>query len=145
MESYAIYTYNCDMMEWSGLYRHATVGFNAFGEHYFNHRLSGFSVVNTIACEGPADSEWNNVMYRLSLSVDDVQQARATCRRTLFSDIEQFGAEIARQNSQPCPCTIWQAFRDRRFRFSFDSLSSGYCFYERFNRGPLNLCCYSLR
>lgn len=131
-------------MEWSGLWRYATVGYNARGDYYMNHPLTGFSIVNNIACENSQQSEFNNVVYELSLSDDVVQQAKATCRRMYLED-RQMSGDLIRQTQflEPCPCTLWQAWRDRRFRFSFDI---GYCFYQRFQSGPiLNLCCYSLR
>lgn len=143
MESYSIFTYNCELMEWPGLWVYATVGFNARGDYYSNHPLTGLSNVHRIACANRPQTDWSNVVYKLSLSVDAVQEAKATCMRTYFEDRRLFGEVVQyTQFAEPCPCTAWQAWRDRRFRFQFDNI--GYCFFQRFFTGnSLYLCCYS--
>ena len=61
-KSYAVFTYMCDRIEWSD---EATIGFDAGGEFYINHPLSGQFVSNAIDCVHQPDSVWNNVIYDL--------------------------------------------------------------------------------
>ena len=60
-QSYALFTYNCGRLEWSG----GTIGFNAAGNLYHNHRLSGVFARN-IACLNAPVTNWTNVIYQLS-------------------------------------------------------------------------------
>ena len=151
-QSYAVYTYNCQLLEWSGMFRFAVVGFNAFGEYFDNHQLSGFEVIGSIACENEPYSDFSNLVYEISLPGDVVQQLRVQCLKTHANDIERYTfPEIVNfaAIAQPCPCSIFQAFRDRRFRFapSLD-VSQGYCFYQTFPtlfipETVTQTCCYS--
>ena len=62
-KSYAVYTYKCGELQWSN---EATIGFNAGGEFYDNHPLSGEPHANSIACVHIGDNTtWNNVIYDL--------------------------------------------------------------------------------
>ena len=61
-QSYAIFTYQCGAMQWSG---EATIGFIADNTFYRNHILSGLSNSNDIACQNSLSSVWNNVIYAL--------------------------------------------------------------------------------
>ena len=61
-KSYAVFTYMCNLVEWSD---EAGIGFNAAGEFYANHPLSGQFVSNAIDCVHQPDSIWNNVIYDL--------------------------------------------------------------------------------
>ena len=65
-QSYAVFTYQCGLMAWSG---GATVGFTSAGEFYQNHRLSGTPSITNIACLNPLDSEWTNIVYQLSKNI----------------------------------------------------------------------------
>ena len=60
-KSYAVFTFQCGLLNWAG---DATIGFNAGGDYYENHPLSGLSLSNAIACVHN-DSVWNNVIYNL--------------------------------------------------------------------------------
>ena len=61
-ESYAIFTYMCGSLGWSGS---ATIGFNARGDYYANHPLSGLKSSNAVSCAN-RDSVWSNVVYDLN-------------------------------------------------------------------------------
>ena len=50
-------------MEWSG---EVLIGFNAGGEIFRNHSLSGGSASRLIGCVNLPESNWNNVVYDLS-------------------------------------------------------------------------------
>ena len=67
-QSYAVFTYQCGLMAWSG---GATVGFTSAGEFYQNHRLSGTPSITNIACLNPLDSEWTNIVYQLSKNINN--------------------------------------------------------------------------
>ena len=50
-------------MQWSD---EGTIGFNAAGEFFRNHPLTGLPQANAIACDHQTvDSPWNNVIYDL--------------------------------------------------------------------------------
>ena len=49
-------------MEWA---RRGLIGFNAAGDEYINHPLSGETGTPSIACSG---GEWTNVIYKLSVN-----------------------------------------------------------------------------
>ena len=65
-KTYAVYIYTCDEMTWSD---EATIGFNAAGDHYENHPLSGLLTANAIDCVHDTGDEsavfTNNVVYDL--------------------------------------------------------------------------------
>ena len=60
-KSYSVITFKCDSLNWAG---EATIGFNAGGDYYENHLLSGLSLSNAVACVHN-DSMWNNVIFNL--------------------------------------------------------------------------------
>ena len=64
VQSYALYTYRCGEMEWSG---GATIGFGASDELYANLRLSGSAGVLAVACLNSPTTEWSNILYNLAL------------------------------------------------------------------------------
>ena len=63
VQSYALFTYKCGEMEWSG---GATIGFGANDELYANLRLSGSSQANAVACLNSPTTEWSNLLYKLT-------------------------------------------------------------------------------
>jgi fibulin 1/2 len=147
--SYSIFTYHCQNLQWSGYWRHATIGYNAGGEYYYNHPLTGLPQVNNIAClNQPADSYYN-LLNKLSTSI--ANERREECnwfyqRDKANNDIKDIN-KIA-ETLTPCPCTIWQAWRDRRFAFEWTAWYEGYyCFQQRI-ASPTKasqLCCYEWR
>ena len=60
--SYALFIYNCRQMEWSGS---ASIGVNADGKFFQNHRLSRMNNAASIACLNSPESDWSNVIYLL--------------------------------------------------------------------------------
>ena len=66
-QSYAVYTYRCGGLEWSG---GATIGYNggSVGDFYANHPLSGGSA-SSVACLNSGVTEWSNVVYNISCDV----------------------------------------------------------------------------
>ena len=63
---YAVFTYVCEDMEWSDA---AVVGYNAGGEPYQNHPLSGKLESKLIGCVHAPGTQSNNVVYDLSEGV----------------------------------------------------------------------------
>ncbi len=65
-ESYALFTYKCGEMEWSG---QAVIGYNggSLSDYYFNHPLSGSDDAQTIACQEFPGSVWTNLLYNISI------------------------------------------------------------------------------
>ena len=64
-QSYAVYTYRCGDLQWSG---GATIGFNGgpVGNLYANHPLSG-GIASSSACVNTGITEWSNVVYNVSI------------------------------------------------------------------------------
>ena len=158
VQSYTVFTYNCQLMEWTGLFRHATVGHNAGGEDFFNHELSGSPQINTIACQNrQRNVDWSNLVYRLqSVEVTSpLQVLQSECNQQFRQDRQLFGAQqplprrirLATIFSLPCPCNYFQAIRDRRYQFFFNANTPGesFCFVQIF-RTPFGsqICCYSI-
>ena len=62
-KSYAVYTYQCGLMEWSDS---ATIGYNGGRNYFANHPLSGSPGAQTIACVNSPENMWSNVVYNLT-------------------------------------------------------------------------------
>ena len=151
--TYTVFTYNCDMMGWSGYTQHAVVGYNARGDTFTNHPVSGFELINTaVACPNNLFYQiaWSNIVYKISQPPDFKNNQIFKCRRLLGGDIRMHGRnsmiEAIAGQLEPCPCSAWQAWRDWG-RFHSEQ-SRGLCFMQRF---PLVLdngmeftqeCCY---
>ena len=84
-KSYAVYIYKCGLMGWSD---DATIGWNAGGDLYENHPLSGLPAANEIACVHQMQgSDLNNVIFDLvpgELFVDRVTPAPLDSTGKLF-------------------------------------------------------------
>ena len=147
IDSYAIFTYMCDLIRWSGLWRFPTIGYNAGGFLFANHPLTARKEASQIDCI-TNNRQYVNVIYKISPDPDQVKQQQAQCLSWYFSDIKSYwsSANISSfsNNQIPCPCTARQAWRDRRFWY-FTSKEDSYCFIGRFrnSRGGAQECCYS--
>ena len=157
-QTFAIFTYQCGMLEWTGLFEHAVIGYNV-GEgvdddfpQFDNYGLSGQPNINILACLNEERGvEWSNLVYKIGdISGDNLQQNRAKCFATYQKDVDRFGMSPFSLASAvlPCPCSIFQAIRDRRFIFNFINQplsSTAICFFQRFPTlsGSVQECCYS--
>jgi hypothetical protein len=146
------------MLEWTGLFEHAVIGYNV-GEgvaddfpRFDNYALSGQPNVHLVACTNrDRGVEWSNLVYKIGdISGDVIEENRARCLRKYEDDIEIFGTNPISLASfaRPCPCSAFQALRDRRFVFNFISQPPSFttvCFVQRFRsrRGVVQECCYS--
>ena len=138
-DSYALFTYHCEQLEWTGYWRHGVVGYNANGEHYDNHPASGFEVVGTsIACSNYFNgTPWSNVIFKTSIPPDFVLMAKKECQIRFQRDQKRIQSSIGQieQLLEPCPCTFFQAWTDwARFRWDWVNLDwiNFICFVQRF-------------
>ncbi len=164
------------MMDWTRppySYKDAVIGYNLNTQYtnfatipgFKNHPLSALPEVSMIACTNQEKGIiWSNVVYHIGETNDARQLARADCLRRRDQDIHLFhGINPTARSNAPCPCSIWQAWRDRRYwyiswinyyffyyyRFGFEDVHIPYyCWASRFptsQRNGINLCCYSFR
>ena len=136
-------------MQWSGLWRYPTIGYNVGGILYANHPLTGHEEAHQIDCpKNDSHDQYVNVVYKISVDPDIMQQLQAQCLSWYFLDIESYGSNkniFDFSKSQiACPCTSRQAWWDRRFWY-FTSKDDSFCFIERFPNalGGAQECCYS--
>ncbi len=163
LSSYAIFTYQCGGLTWSGSTVFAVVGYNAFGAFLANHPLSGtVDIAERLPCSC-AQLPWFNIIYALpSTAVTTNQVNRVLCYGRYFTDIQQdpqigpriqgFQLFIIQFFLPACPCSGFQARFDFRYRLYFFSFSFGEvttCYVPRFLRftpfygfGPTRMCCY---
>ena len=150
--SFALYIYQCDLIEWSGegFGSYATVGYNLNGV-FENHPLSGTSQVNNIDCSSPNTevkraTQWTNEIFQISSTLDPEQDLRAQCIVKKQQDTQTYGdVDAIASRISSCPPSLVQAFLDFRFIFHtpFATISSA-CFIHTFPVGYSALkCCYS--
>ena len=150
LESYAIFTYMCDLIQWSGLWSYPTIGYNAAGVLFANHPLTAREEANEIDNCAGINSQYVNVVYKISASDDVIEQLQKQCLDWYYSDIESYKNDyndtisMFSGNQTACPCTARQAWWDRRFSY-FTRKNDSFCFIERFRnaRGGAQECCYS--
>ena len=152
LESYSVFTYKSDSLQWSGLdgfYNEAVVGYNTDGV-FQNHPLSGTEHILNIAKK----SSYNNMVKKIGNLDTDLQRARKQCFLKFLDDRVKYNNVLLRsQLTQPCPCSIFQAWSERRFIFSFErsvikfNENGTLCFSQFFPSafGSGQLCCYSFR
>ena len=146
-ESYTVFIYMCDLLQWSGMWRYPTIGYNAEGLLFANHPLTGHRDVNEIDC-AKGDSLYANVLYKISVDPGTAKQLQAQCLSWYYSDIESYGSnkDIAEfsKSQLPCPCTFFQAWWDRRF-WLVSTKDDSFCFIQSLPnaRGGAQECCYS--
>jgi len=139
-ESYALFIYECNSIEWAGRFTFPTIGFNAPSAAIFiNHPFTGQSNANEVACRD------SNLLYQIGTSLSVIEQQRRMCVEWYRSDIERFGQLIAFLDivTTPCPCSAFQASFDRRF-FVFTVSNNIRCYLLRFAFGVDRQCCYTL-
>lgn len=154
LKSYAVFTYRRDLLQWSGLdgfYPQAVVGHNMNGV-FVNHPFSGTKLIVNVA---NGNEQWGNLVYLIGNLDSDLQRARSQCLRKYNNDRIMYGDSVIfrSQLTQPCPCSISQAWSERRFLFSHERSVFQYgengalCFSQFFPSafGSGQLCCYSYR
>ena len=69
--SYGVFTYHCGQLEWSGL---PTIGYNDYGNDFFNHDLSGSPFSQDVACSNWPFTPWSNVVVDLTAGILPTEQ-----------------------------------------------------------------------
>ena len=157
LQTFAVFTYNSNMLEWSGRSSgpQAAIGFNVGTgiqgnfPSFQNHPLSTLPGVSMIASLNLGRGiEWTDIVYKIGdVSQNELDRNRSICVANYNQDIQEFELPAT---IRPCPCSLFQALRDRRFVLNFfpnrfDAFFSdrpSVCFYE-FLRFPTQECCYS--
>lgn len=155
-----MFTYACEMLEWTGLFEHAVIGY-IVGEgiednfpRFDNYRLSGQPNVNLVACSNREHGvKWSNLVYKIGdISGDTVQENRAKCLAKYQEDVDTFGRRplsiSSSRSISSCPCSVFQAFLDQRYVVNFIAQppsSTALCMFQRFpgRKGAVQECCYS--
>ena len=149
-QTFVVFTYNSNMLEWSGPLNHAVIGVNVGTgiqgnfPPFQNHPLSGRPDVPMIANLNLGRGiEWTDIIYKIGdVSQNELDRNRATCVAMYNEDIAQFGCEVS-PAPLPCPCSLSQVNLDQRFSFN-QNRSSTICFFEFFGRFSIQECCYSI-
>ena len=171
--TYAIFIYDSNRLEWfgTGAQRnvYSVVGYN-FDQRvasslsnipsFQNHRLSGTPDVDGISDLNLRERvQWSNVIYHIGNDVVTGIISFAECKSIETQDISLFSnLGVRLEQDLACPCSINQAFQDKRYVYASRHLStitgdsrfnSRNCFVQVFqpsinNRG-VHLCCYSTR
>ena len=146
-ESFAIFTYDCEELQWTGLDNGPTIGFVSITNNMFaNHHLTGQLLANQIACDPNPDI--NTIMYPIG-KVD--RPLARSCVNWYRSDINTYGTPLIillDQILQSCPCSLFQALDDPRFLLTFVPNKTSFCFIQRFQNFRIQFglaireCCY---
>ncbi len=165
MVTFAVYTYSCDQLQWvstPGSTTYSVIGFNINSDNvrsgslptFENHPLSGLPTINSVACVNQKMRvDTANLIYLVGNDTGALQAARAECIKRVTLDQTTFSSQ--RRYRLSCPCSYFQAVRDRRFIFASRGLFgltgderffSSACFIPRFpSRGQdSQMCCYSI-
>ena len=148
-ESYAIFTYSCNQLQWSGIDTFPTIGFNSPSDStntYTNHPLTAQEGATEIACN--PNPVCNNVIYQISKFQSFVEEQKRMCVEWYLSDFDKFEEpDIVSldQMAPPCPCQLSQVQVDRYFEPRTSNKSTT-CFTTRFLLLELGVreCCYSI-
>ena len=145
-DTYAVYTYNCELLTNPGLYRGPVIGYNLGGFEFENHRFSESLAATRVACGNWPASNWFNLVYKLNSGEDAILRAKRQCQALVAEDekiLTDAQIQALKSELNPCPCTIRNAWRDRNYRWDGENF---YCYYRRFaNRETGDFdqyCCY---
>ena len=157
ISTFAIYTYQCGLLPWSGSSNFAVVGYNAQGLAQNAPFSATPTVATQISCRClPRSLTWYNIIYQLPFTViPQFYLNTAECIKHYTTDIishpfSDFQVLNASLFLPICPCSYFQAIWDWRFtsagflgsKFSFCFLPRFLTFVPFFGFGPTQLCCY---
>ena len=144
MLSYAVFVYQCDLLQWSGLNsRHAVIGYNMNGQ-FMNHPLSGIPQVSDVDCMNSPSTSWSTLVYQIGDLEGELQRSRAECVRRFDEDSAIPSNPFLIDIFVPrCPCFGLQAFINPLWRFFSQTNFQGTCFIRRFRGLPNRICCYT--
>ncbi len=168
--TYAVFTYDARSLNWFSICDdvYSVIGYNfdqrtvnSFNLPSFqNHRFSGSSNIKRIPLTFQSQGvQWANLVYLIGKDESPIQRSAAECVAMGNRDGNQFMERGVRvEQDLPCPWSVEQAFRDRRYVHAAaylaeitgdDRFLSRNCFVQVFrplrdNRG-VHMCCYSTR
>ncbi len=169
--TYAVFTYNANALNWFSICDdvYSVIGYNfdqrtanSFNLPSFqNHRFSGSSNIKQISLKFQAQNvQWANLIYLIGKDESPIRRSAAECCVAIGNrDESQFMDRGVRvEQGLSCPCSVEQAFQDRRYIHAAAYLAeitgderflSRNCFVQVFrplraNRG-VHMCCYSTR
>ena len=144
---------------WDNYYSRSVVGYNIAGGCYENHRGSGipgellklgcFDDMNrpanytNIVYSFQSDEKGQFMLFLMSLLLFSVDPNVAICLERYRNDLEH--SEISSFSAIPCPCSAWQVWFDRSFRFTYYYYSDTQyvlCYSNRFFQVYQSMCCY---
>ena len=127
LRTYVVFSYKCGEIQWSALGRNraAVVGFNAEGDFFGNHPLSGFPAIgDAVSCtfelgkrRRRQDDETPPANMLMELPADPELRVKVESCLTTFdfdTDVLLLGtdAESLAAMLEPCPCARSQADND---------------------------------
>ncbi len=168
--TYAVFTYDARILNWFSICDdvYSVIGYNfdqrtadSFNLPSFqNHPFSGSSNIERISRTFQDQGvQWANLIYLIGKDESPTQRSAAECVSMGNRDGSQFIERGVRvEQGLSCPCSVEQAFRDRRYIHAAvylaeltgdDRFLSRNCFVQVFrplkaNRG-VHMCCYSTR
>ena len=149
-DAYSVVGYNIDLRA------AASLEFPSFQNHRFSGTRNIESIARTFQEKGV---QWSNIVYLIGRDRSRTQEMVVNCDSMGQKDKVQFSERGIRvEQGLSCPCSVTQAFRDRRYIHASEylveitgdeSFSSRNCFVQVFrplraNRG-VHLCCYSIK
>ena len=132
LKTFPLFTYVCGQMEWTATKsgKHATVGYNGYGDQFINHPASGFRfIVDEIACSQRTQASGKRQVLTAPGNGGFNPGGGTGVGGTPFLDfiacqnfITQYENPVfrnrlmeAERKISPCPPTTSQAARDYRF------------------------------
>ena len=168
--TYAVFTYDAKSLKWFSTCDdvYSVIGYN-FDQRttdllnlpsFQNHRFSGSSNIKRIPLKFQSQGvQWANLIYLIGKNESPIQRSAAECVSMGNRDGSQFiDRRVRVEQDLSCPCSVEQAFRDRRYIHAAaylaeitgdDRFLSRNCFVQVFrplraNRG-VHMCCYSTK
>ncbi|CAH1802267.1 unnamed protein product, partial [Owenia fusiformis] len=141
MRTYSLFHYGEMSWKW---WKNANIGYDAGDDfNYFHHYLYGKKGILDISRMKGNTGLIGGWIFRLDLNGENKPNFGAKCVLWAIRDIRSLSTSLwqAKNEVQPCPCMVWQAWRDRRFRMDWWSLCAHQRFPSRHRHGQM--CCYN--
>ena len=147
--SYAIFTYNCNAMQWSGQQesQYAAVGINSDDLLYNHYASRRPDIHEVVSCSNLPNEPWANEVFVIGRSSSPANVAVQQCLMRIREDeitnpflSPLFSSDLAFFLAPPCPCSAFQAQLDGRYEL-FSVTKSLFCLAS-FTE-PAQICCYS--
>ncbi|CAH1801127.1 unnamed protein product [Owenia fusiformis] len=143
IRTYALFNYG--KMAWRR-WKNVNIGFDAGDtKNFFNHYLfrdDALLGIDNMKGNTGLNGKW---IFRLDLNGDNRPNFEKKCVSWAVRDRRSSPRNVPiwwrRRDVEPCPCMVWQAWRDRRFRMNWRS----FCAHQRFpsREGYGQSCCYN--